>query len=265
MPKHLNRWKKYSSISMERPKPLSGKVAVITGASRGIGRAVALTLGAEGALLALCSRSAEGGNETALLVRAQGGEAHSFQVDVADAKAVSAFAEEVLRRFGRIDILVNNAGVTADNLLVRLKESDWDAVMDTNLKGTFNCTKAVARSMIRQHGGKIINIASIVGMVGNAGQSNYCASKAGIIGFTKAVARELASRNITVNCVAPGCINTAMTSALPQKAREEMLKLIPLGRLGEPDDVAQVVKFLASPAADYITGEVIRTDGGMAM
>jgi 3-oxoacyl-[acyl-carrier protein] reductase len=251
---------------MERSdKLLNGKVAVITGASRGIGRSIARVLADEGACIAACSRSLEGSRETTEMIRARGGEAYPFQVNVADAESVASLVNDVLEQFGRIDILVNNAGVTADNLLVRLKESDWDTVIDTNLKGTFNCTKAVARTMIRQRGGKIINIASIVGLTGNPGQANYCASKAGIIGFTKAVARELASRNITVNCVAPGYINTTMTSALPEKARAEILKLIPLGRLGEPEDVAEVVKFLASPAADYVTGEIIRADGGLAM
>lgn len=251
---------------MERSgKLLKGKAAIVTGASRGIGRAIARALADEGACIAACSRSSEGCRETAEMIRADGGEAHPFQVDVVDAEAVASLFKAVLEQFGRIDILVNNAGITADNLLVRLRESDWDSVIDTNLKGTFNCTKAVARAMIRQRGGKIINIASVVALTGNPGQANYCASKAGIIGFTKAVARELASRNITVNCVAPGYINTTMTSALPEKAREEIRRLIPLGRLGEPEDVAEVVKFLASPAADYVTGEVIRTDGGMAM
>jgi 3-oxoacyl-[acyl-carrier protein] reductase len=186
-------------------------------------------------------------------------------VDVADSDSVSALVKDVAGKFGRIDILVNNAGRAADNLLMRLKESDWDSVIDTNLKGTFNFMKAVARTMIKQRGGKIINMTSVVGMVGNAGQANYCASKAGIIGLTKSVARELASRNITVNCVAPGLIETSMTEALSDEAIEQATNLIPLGRIGRPEDVAEVVKFLASPAADYITGEVIRADGGMAM
>jgi 3-oxoacyl-[acyl-carrier protein] reductase len=251
---------------MERSgKLLQDKVAVVTGGSRGIGRAIAISLAAEGAAVAVCSRSLEGGKETTSLIDSRGGAAYPYQVDVADAASVSALVDEVLKRFGRIDILVNNAGITADNLLLRLKEADWDAVINTNLKGTYNCTKAVARTMVRQRSGKIINVTSIVGIVGNPGQANYCASKAGIIGFTKSVARELASRNITVNCVAPGYIKTSMTDAFPQKAREELLKLIPLGRLGEPEDVAEIVKFLASPASDYITGEVIRADGGMAM
>ncbi|RJP18565.1 MAG: 3-oxoacyl-[acyl-carrier-protein] reductase [Candidatus Abyssobacteria bacterium SURF_5] len=244
---------------------LKGKVAIVTGGSRGIGQAIALALAEDGATVAVCSRRLEGGERTAHLIQSRGGTAYAFRLDVSNTEEVSSFAADVVTRFGRIDILVNNAGITADNLLVRLKEADWDAVIDTNLKGTFNCTKAAARTMIRQHSGKIINIASVVGMIGNPGQVNYCASKAGIIGLTKSAARELASRNITVNCVAPGYIRTAMTEELPEKAREELLRLIPLGRLGEPNDVAEVVRFLASPAADYITGEIIRTDGGIAM
>jgi len=244
---------------------LEGKVAVVTGASRGIGRAISLALAREGATVIVCSRSLDANKETAKLIEAAGGLAHPYEVDVADTESVSALVKDVAAKFERIDILVNNAGVTADNLLMRMKEADWDKVVDTNLKGTFNFTKAVARAMIKQHGGKIINIASVVGMVGNAGQANYCASKAGIIGLTKSVARELASRNVTANCVAPGLIRSEMTEALPDQAREQAVGLIPLGRLGEPEDVAAVVVFLASTAADYITGEVIRIDGGMAM
>jgi 3-oxoacyl-[acyl-carrier protein] reductase len=245
--------------------PLSGKVAVVTGGSRGIGRAVAVAFAREGVTVVVCSRNLDSNNETAESIRSEGGSAFAYQVDVTNADSVSALVNGVLEQFGRIDILVNNAGVTADNLLLRMKEDDWDQVIDTNLKGTFNCTKAVARTMIKQHSGKIINVTSVVAMMGNPGQANYCAAKAGIIGFTKSVARELASRNITVNCVAPGFIKTAMTDAFAEKVKDEMLKIIPLGRLGEPEDVAEVVKFLASPASDYITGEVIRTDGGMAM
>ena len=246
-------------------KRLEGKVAIVTGGSRGMGRAIAAALAREGAAVVVCSRNLEANRETAEQIKSEGGSAHPFQVDVTDPDSVSALVKSVVEKFGRVDILVNNAGVTADNLLLRLKEADWDRVIDTNLKGTFNCIKAVARTMIKQRGGKIINMASVVGMVGNAGQANYCASKAGIIGLTKSVARELASRAINVNCVAPGLIKTAMTDALTDKAKEDVTKLIPLGRMGEPEDVAEVVKFLASPAADYITGEVIRADGGMAM
>jgi 3-oxoacyl-[acyl-carrier protein] reductase len=246
-------------------RQLEGKVAIVTGGSRGIGRAIAVALAEEGASVAVCSRNLDSNRDTAEYIRSQGGSAHPYQVDVTDADSVSALVNEVLRDLGRIDILVNNAGVTADNVLLRLKEADWDKVMDTNLKGAFNCTKAVARTLVKQRGGKIINITSVVGMIGNPGQANYCASKAGIIGFTKSVARELGSRNITVNCVAPGFIETAMTEAVSEKVRDEMLRFIPLGRLGKPEDVAEVVRFLASSASDYITGEVIRADGGMAM
>lgn len=244
---------------------LAGKVAIVTGGSRGIGRAIAQALAREGATIVVCSRSLKANRETADQIEAGGGSAYAYQVDITDAESVSALVKEVAARFERIDILVNNAGVTADNLLMRMKESDWDTVIDTNLKGTFNFTKAVARTMIKQHGGKIINMTSVVGMVGNAGQANYCASKAGIIGLTKSIARELASRNVTVNCVAPGLIRSAMTESLSDQAKEQAAGLIPLGRMGTPEDVAEVVTFLASPAADYITGEVIRADGGMAM
>ncbi len=246
-------------------RPLEGKVAIVTGGSRGIGRAIAVALAEEGASVAVCSRNLDSNKDAAEYIASQGGSAHPYQVDVTNADSVSALVNDVLRDLGRVDILVNNAGVTADNVLLRLKEADWDKVMDSNLKGAFNCTKAVARTMLKQRGGKIINITSVVGIVGNPGQANYCASKAGIIGFTKSVARELGSRNITVNCVAPGFIETAMTEAVSEKARDEMLRFIPLGRLGKPEDVAEVVRFLALPASDYITGEVIRADGGMAM
>jgi 3-oxoacyl-[acyl-carrier protein] reductase len=244
---------------------LKGKIAIVTGGSRGIGRAIALAMAREGAVVVVCSRSLAANQETAEQIKAEGGAAYAYEVDVSDAESVSALVKEVAARFERIDILVNNAGVTADNLLMRLKEAEWDKVVDTNLKGTFNFTKAVARSMIKQHGGKIINVTSVVGMVGNAGQANYCAAKAGIIGLTKSVARELASRNVTVNCVAPGLIRSAMTESLSEPAKEQAKELIPLGRMGDPEDVAEAVNFLASPAADYITGEVIRIDGGMAM
>jgi 3-oxoacyl-[acyl-carrier protein] reductase len=245
--------------------PLQGKVAVVTGSSRGIGRAIALELARAGATVVVCSRHLDASREAAEHIVAEGGSARAHRTDVTDNDSVSNLVTNVLDEFGRIDILVNNAGIAADNLLLRLKESDWDTVVDTNMKGTFICTKAVARTMVKQHGGKIINVASVVGITGNPGQANYCAAKAGVIGFTKSIARELASRNITVNCVAPGLINTMMTDALTDTAKEAALGLIPLGRMGEPEEVAEVVRFLASPAADYITGEVIRIDGGMAM
>jgi 3-oxoacyl-[acyl-carrier protein] reductase len=250
---------------MAQNKALEGKVAIVTGGSRGIGRAVAIALAREGASVAVCSRNLEASKETTDYIESEGGRARPCQLDVTDVESVARLVNDVLRDGGRIDILVNNAGVTSDNLLVRMKEDEWDKVIDTNLKGTFNCTKAVARTMLKQRSGKIVNITSVVGVVGNAGQANYCAAKAGVIGFTKSIARELASRNITVNCVAPGLISSAMTEGLPDKTKEELLRLIPLGRMGRPEDVAEVVKFLATPASDYITGEVIRSDGGMAM
>ncbi len=252
-------------MTISNDAQLKDAVAIVTGGSRGIGRAIATALAREGATVIVCSRHFDVCEEAAEAIRSEGGRAHAHQVDVADADSVAKLMKSVLKDFGRIDILVNNAGITADNLLLRLKESDWDRVIDTNLKGTFNCTKAAARAMLKQHSGRIINIASVVGMIGNAGQANYCAAKAGIIGFTKSVARELASRNINVNCVAPGLIKSEMTETLSQEAREKVLKLIPLGRMGEAEDVAEVVKFLAMPTSAYITGQVIRTDGGMAM
>jgi 3-oxoacyl-[acyl-carrier protein] reductase len=250
---------------MQPSKQLAGKVAIVTGGSKGIGRAIAMALAEEGAIVAVCSRNLDAVGETAQAIVSAGGQARAYHVDVTYADSVTSMVEQVLKHFGRIDVLVNNAGVTSDNLMVRMKESEWDQVIGTNLTGTFHCMKAVARSMIKQRGGKIINITSVVGMIGNAGQANYCAAKAGIIGLTKSIARELASRNVTVNCVAPGFIMTDMTESLPESGKDEALKLIPLGRFGAPEDVAAIVKFLASPAADYITGEVIRADGGMAM
>jgi len=252
-------------VTVPNKKQLTGKVAIVTGGSRGLGRAIAAVLARDGAEVIVCSRSLDANRETAERIKSEGGSAHALEVDVTNKDSVAALIENVISDFGRIDILVNNAGITVDNLLLRMKEDDWDRVVDTNLKGTFNCTKAVARTMIKQRSGKIINITSVVGITGNAGQANYCASKAGIIGFTKSVARELASRNITVNCVAPGLIRTTMTDGLSDKAKAEALKFIPLGRMGEPEEVAEIVRVLASPSADYITGEVIRVDGGMAM
>ena len=251
---------------MERSdKLLNGKVAVITGASRGIGRSIAQVLADEGACIAVCSRSLEGSRGTAEMIRARGGEAYPFQAHVADAEAVASLVNDILEQFGRIDILVNNAGITADNLLLRLKESDWDAVIDTNLKGTFNCTKAVARTMIRQRGGKIINIASVVGFTGNPGQANYVASKAGMVGMSKSLAYEVASRGITVNCVAPGFIQTAMTDKLNDDQKAAIMGQIPAGRMGSAGDIASGVLYLASAEAGYVTGTTLHINGGMAM
>lgn len=245
---------------------LKGKVAIVTGGSRGIGRAIALRLAAAGAEIAVCARNGEAAAQTAALVSEAGGRCVSRSVDVTDADQVKALVDEVLSSFGRLDILVNNAGITRDNLLVRMKEDEWDTVLATNLKGAFTCAKAVARPMMKARGGRIISIASVVGIVGNAGQTNYAASKAGLIGFSKSLARELASRNITVNVVAPGFVpDTGMTSDLPQAAVEGLLANVPLARPGTPEEVAEAVAFFAGDRAAYITGQVLTVDGGMTM
>lgn len=245
---------------------LKGKVAVVTGASRGIGRAVACAMAAEGASVAInYNGSMERALEVKQEIEAAGGKAEVFQCDVSDFSACENFIREVLDTFGRIDILVNNAGITKDGLLMKMSEEDYDAVLNTNLKGTFNCIRFVARQMIRQKCGRIVNMASVSGVLGNAGQANYAASKAGVIGLTKSAARELASRGITVNAIAPGFINTEMTAVLSDKVKEGAVAQIPMGTFGEVDDVAQTAVFLASDQARYITGQVICVDGGMAM
>ena len=245
---------------------LEGKTALVTGASRGIGRAIALRLAAEGADVAVnFAGSSAKAEEVKNAIIEMGRKAIAKQADVKDASSVAGMVEEVKKTFGRIDILVNNAGVTRDGLLMRMKDEDWETVIDTNLRGVFQCTKAVSKIMMKQRYGRIVNMASVVGLVGNAGQANYAASKAGVIGFSKSVARELASRGITVNMVAPGCIDTDMTAVLPDKVREAMLADIPLARVGKPEDVASAVAFLVSDEAAYITGQVINVDGGMVM
>jgi len=244
---------------------LTNQIAVVTGAGRGIGRAIALKLAAEGADVACVSRTAENSEKVAQEVRALGRKSWAHAVDVANSAAVNAAAEKILAETGRVDILVNNAGVTRDDLLMRMSEKDWDTVLDTNLKGAFLFTQAFSRTFIRQRSGRIINIASVIGLMGNAGQCNYAASKAGLFGFTKSVARELASRSITVNAVAPGFTETDMTAGLNEQMRAEVLKAIPMGGFGKPEDVAEAVLFLASPAARYITGQVLNVDGGMVM
>jgi len=244
---------------------LENRIAVITGAGRGIGRAIALKFAAEGADVVCVSRTPENSEKVAAEIRALGCKAWAQAVDVADAAAVNAAAEKILAECGRVDILVNNAGVTRDNLLMRMSEAEWDAVLNTNLKGAFLFTKAFSRALIKQRSGRIINVASVIGLIGNAGQSNYAASKAGLIGFTKSVARELASRGITANVLAPGFIETDMTSGLKEELRADVLKQIPLGSFGQPDDIANAAVFLASPAARYITGQVLAVDGGMVM
>lgn len=245
---------------------LDNKVALVTGASRGIGRAVAVALAKEGAKVVInYAGNAAAANDTLQMIKELGGEAVLAQADVADAQAVDSLVKQAIDSFGRIDILVNNAGITRDNLLLRMKEEDWDAVMNTNLKGIFHCTKQVSRVMIKQKSGKIINMTSVVGVMGNAGQSNYAAAKAGVIGFTKSMAKELAPRGITVNAVAPGFINTDMTTVLSEQVKSELANSIPLARMGNPDDVAAAVVFLASHSADYITGQTLHVDGGMVM
>ena len=243
-----------------------GKSAIVTGASRGIGREIALLLAKEGARVAVnYSGSKDKADEVVQLITAAGGEAFAIQADVSDADSVKNMVDQTVETFGSIDILVNNAGITKDNLLMRMKEDEWDDVMNINLKGVFLCTKGVTRQMMRQRAGKIVNVASIVGVSGNPGQANYVAAKAGVIGFTKTAAQELASRNINVNAVAPGFITTDMTDALSEEVKNQMLAMIPLGKLGNPEDVAKTVMFLLSDDAAYITGQTIHVDGGMVM
>jgi 3-oxoacyl-[acyl-carrier protein] reductase len=238
------------------------KVVMVTGGAAGIGRATAAGFAKEGAKVAICDVNPEAGKITA---ESLGPEATFQQVDVSDNQSVNDWVESVVSQYGQIDVLVNNAGITRDGLIMRMKEADWDAVLNVNLKSAFNCTKAVSKTMVKQRSGRIINLASVVGVIGNPGQANYVASKAGIIGLTKAVAKEFASRGITVNAVAPGFIETDMTASLPEKARETMLAQIPLGRAGADLDVAEAVMFLASDKAAYITGQVIHVSGGMYM
>jgi len=245
---------------------LAGQVALVTGASRGIGRAIACRLAAEGAHVLLnYERNAEAAQEVLAAIEAVGGRAEPLPFDVADGDATTATVQSAIDRHGRCDILVNNAGITIDTLLLRMKEADWDRVLAVNLRGTFNCTKAVSRTMVRARYGRVVNLTSVIAAMGNAGQGAYAAAKAGIIGFTKSMARELASRNITVNAVAPGFIDTEMVAALPEATRSEYLKLIPVGRLGTADEVADAVAFLARPAAAYITGQVLGVNGGLYM
>ena len=247
-------------------KDLNGRYALVTGGSRGIGRAICLELAARGAAVAVdYAGNAAAAEETVEACKALGVDAFALQADVADAAACEAMVKETIARFGRLDILVNNAGITRDGLMLTMKEADWDAVLDTNLKGAFHCMKAAYRPMMKQKYGRIVNLSSIVGLRGNAGQANYAASKAGLIGLTKSLAKELAARNVTVNAVAPGFIDTDMTAALPEKAREAMLSTIPMGRLGQAEDVARAVAFFAGEGAGYVTGQVLCVDGGMAV
>jgi len=244
---------------------LEGKVALITGGAQGIGRAIALLLAREGAKVVISDINLEKARETCREIEALGREALAVGGNVADAREAEAMVQQTIEKFGRMDILVNNAGITRDQVLLRMKEEDWDLVLSVNLKGAFHCTKAALRPFLRQKGGKVVNISSVTGEMGNAGQANYAASKAGVLGFTKSIAREYARRNIQVNAVAPGFIDTAMSQAIPQKDREFLIKQIPMERLGSPEDVAAAVLFLASPAADYITGQVLNVNGGIYM
>src|SRR3712207_5243009 len=242
------------------------QIAVVTGAGRGIGHAIALRLASEGARIASVSRTEANAQKTADEINAARPDAaKAYAVDVSDHAAVQQVGARILEDFGRVDILVNNAGVTRDGLSMRMSTDDWDTVLNTNLKGAFNFVQAIQRPMIKQRSGRIINISSVIGLIGNAGQANYAASKAGLIGFTKSLAREMASRGITVNALAPGLIETDMTSVLSDDVRKNILSKIPLGALGQPDDIASMVAFLASAEAKYITGQTIAVDGGMVM
>ena len=244
---------------------LANQIAVVTGAGRGIGRAIALKFASEGADVVCVSRTAENSEKVANEIRSLGRKSWAYSVDVADSAAVAATGEKILSDTGRIDILVNNAGVTRDGLLMRMADADWDVVLNTNLKGAFSFTKAFTRALVKQRSGRIINVASVIGLIGNAGQCNYSASKAGLIGFTKSIARELGSRGITVNALAPGFIETDMTADLNEELRAELLKKIPLNSFGQAEDIACAALYLASPAARYITGQVLTVDGGMVM
>ncbi len=242
-----------------------GQIALVTGAARGIGQAIALKLAADGADLALCDLQAEWLEETAGKVKELGCRVKCYSVDVSNGEAVNETVKTIEKDFGQIDVLVNNAGITKDGLIMRMSEEDWDAVLNVNLKGVFLFTKAAMRGMMKKRSGSIVNIASIIGLIGNAGQANYAASKGAVIAFTKTVARELSSRNIRCNAVAPGFIRTAMTDALSEEVQQKMLTNIPLNRFGSPEDVANVVAFLAGNASGYVTGQVISTCGGMVM
>ena len=242
-----------------------GKIAIVTGAARGIGKEIALKFAQEGASVVICDIKEELLDQAKVEFKTKGFELTTFHVDVTNTKDVDDMVNKTLDKFKKIDILTNNAGITRDTLLVRMKEADWDAVLGVNLKGTFTCTKAVCKIMMKQRSGRIVNIASIIGIIGNAGQANYAASKGGIIAFTKSVAREMAPRGVNVNAIAPGFVETEMTKVLPEDIKATMLKAIPLAKFGKPGDVADLVLFLTGEESSYITGQVIKIDGGMAM
>lgn len=244
---------------------MKGQVALVTGASRGIGQAIALHLAAEGIFVVATATSESGAEATVAAILAQGGAAKAVKLDVTNSVEVEALFKKIITEQGRLDILVNNAGITKDGLMMRMKDSDWDSVLDTNLKGSFYCLREASKIMTKARYGRIVNISSVVGEMGNPGQVNYCASKSGLFGLTKSAARELAKRNITVNAVAPGFIETDMTAVLPEKGREALLQNIPMARLGSIDDIAYAVRFLVSPQAGYITGQTLSVNGGMYM
>ena len=247
------------------PRELAGQVAFVTGGATGIGLATARALGSRGATVAIFNRNQERAREAIALLRAAGGAAHAFAADIADAASVETAFSAALAQLQRVDILVNNSGITRDGLFVRMTDEQWTQVIDTNLGGAFRCCRAVARAMMKARYGRIVNVSSVVGLIGNAGQANYAASKAGLLGLTRALARELASRAVTVNAVCPGYIATEMTVGLPDAVKEELVARIPLGRLGDPAEVGDVIAFLASPRAGYVTGQVWNVDGGMVM
>ncbi|HEY4416058.1 MAG TPA: 3-oxoacyl-[acyl-carrier-protein] reductase [Verrucomicrobiae bacterium] len=244
---------------------LANQIAVVTGAGRGIGRAIALKYATEGADVVVVSRTQENSEKVAAEIRTLGRKAWAFAVDVADGAAVTAAADKILADCGKVDILVNNAGVTRDGLLMRMSDADWDTVLNTNLKGAFHFTRAFFRAFAKQRAGRVINISSVIGLIGNPGQSNYAASKAGLIGFTQSCARELAGRGVTVNAIAPGFIETDMTSELNEELKTNILRAIPMAKFGQAEDIANAALFLASPGARYITGQVLTVDGGMVM
>ncbi len=244
---------------------LENKVALVTGSSRGIGKAIALKMATEGARVVLTARTVEAAEAVAAQIRQQGGEALALAVDVAVPAQVEAMFKATIEKFGALHILVNNAGITRDNLVMRMSDDEWNAVLATNLTGVFNCIRAASKIMMKQRAGKIINLTSVVAEMGNKGQANYCAAKAGVIGLTKSVARELASRNIQINAIAPGFIETDMTAVLSDAAKESLLQSIPLGRMGAAEDVANMAVFLASAEADYVTGQILNVDGGLVM